>query len=294
MTRRREPSRARAPARPFRYGPRHARARRPPLHAPTTSGPGSADGTGAGRHHRLRPGRARRRRLRRPTRRSAPASTSGGVLGEVESTKSVSEIYAPVAGEVVAVNTRSGRRSRAPQHRPLRGRVDQRDRPRRRRDALDALLDAARYTALDLRVVLDVGRTRGDGLAWTACSATTAGIATRPTPISARRAARVLDRAAVGHHRHAAPGRRPGRGRRRGAQRDAARPPERRRAPGGEAGPERRHPLRSRDRCHPGRPPPRERHLPRRHHRVAPPRRVHQEPRRATPCATWARSTAPT
>ena len=29
----------------------------------------------------------------------------GGVLGEVESTKSVSEIYAPVAGEVVAVNT---------------------------------------------------------------------------------------------------------------------------------------------------------------------------------------------
>jgi glycine cleavage system H protein len=30
--------------------------------------------------------------------------TEGGVLGEVESTKSVSEIYAPVAGEVVAVN----------------------------------------------------------------------------------------------------------------------------------------------------------------------------------------------
>ena len=29
---------------------------------------------------------------------------SGAVLGEVESTKSVSEIYAPVAGEVVAVN----------------------------------------------------------------------------------------------------------------------------------------------------------------------------------------------
>ncbi len=29
----------------------------------------------------------------------------GGLIGEVESTKSVSEIYAPVAGEVVAVNT---------------------------------------------------------------------------------------------------------------------------------------------------------------------------------------------
>jgi glycine cleavage system H protein len=30
---------------------------------------------------------------------------TGGLLGEVESTKSVSEIYAPVAGEVVAVNS---------------------------------------------------------------------------------------------------------------------------------------------------------------------------------------------
>ncbi|HUC36432.1 MAG TPA: glycine cleavage system protein GcvH [Acidimicrobiales bacterium] len=30
---------------------------------------------------------------------------AGGVLGEVESTKSVSEIYAPVAGEVSAVNS---------------------------------------------------------------------------------------------------------------------------------------------------------------------------------------------
>ncbi len=29
---------------------------------------------------------------------------AGGLLGEVESTKSVSEIYAPVAGEVVSVN----------------------------------------------------------------------------------------------------------------------------------------------------------------------------------------------
>ena len=32
------------------------------------------------------------------------AVDAGAVLGEVESTKSVSEIYAPVAGEVVAVN----------------------------------------------------------------------------------------------------------------------------------------------------------------------------------------------
>jgi glycine cleavage system H protein len=33
------------------------------------------------------------------------AVEAGGLLGEVESTKSVSEIYAPVAGEVIAVNT---------------------------------------------------------------------------------------------------------------------------------------------------------------------------------------------
>lgn len=37
---------------------------------------------------------------------------SGGLIGEVESTKSVSEIYAPVAGEVVAVN---GALSEAPE-----------------------------------------------------------------------------------------------------------------------------------------------------------------------------------
>ena len=30
---------------------------------------------------------------------------AGGLIGEVESTKSVSEIYAPVAGEVVSANT---------------------------------------------------------------------------------------------------------------------------------------------------------------------------------------------
>jgi glycine cleavage system H protein len=33
------------------------------------------------------------------------AIEAGGVLGEVESTKSVSEIYAPVGGEVVSVNS---------------------------------------------------------------------------------------------------------------------------------------------------------------------------------------------
>jgi len=33
------------------------------------------------------------------------AVEAGGLIGEVESTKSVSEIYAPIAGEIVAVNT---------------------------------------------------------------------------------------------------------------------------------------------------------------------------------------------
>ena len=36
--------------------------------------------------------------------RSAASVTVGGVIGEVESTKSVSEIYAPVAGTISAVN----------------------------------------------------------------------------------------------------------------------------------------------------------------------------------------------
>ena len=49
---------------------------------------------------------------------------AGGLLGEVESTKSVSEIYAPVAGQVVAVNTALDRRPRDPQRRPVRGGVD--------------------------------------------------------------------------------------------------------------------------------------------------------------------------
>jgi glycine cleavage system H protein len=71
----------------------------------------------------------------------------GGVLGEVESTKSVSEIYAPVAGEVVAVN---GALTDAPEllnsdpyGEGWIGEIVPTD-----AGALDALLDAARYTAL--------------------------------------------------------------------------------------------------------------------------------------------------
>jgi len=73
--------------------------------------------------------------------------TAGGSLGEVESTKSVSDVYAPVAGVIVEVNGELG------------------DAPQRLNDdpygdgwicviepadaaALDALLDAAAYAAL--------------------------------------------------------------------------------------------------------------------------------------------------
>ena len=41
------------------------------------------------------------------------AVNRGGELGEVESTKSVSQVYAPVSGTVVEVNSRARRRSRS-------------------------------------------------------------------------------------------------------------------------------------------------------------------------------------
>ena len=56
-----------------------------------------------GRHHRLRAAAARRRRVRRAAggRREAEAGQS---FGTIESVKAVSELYAPVSGEVVEVN----------------------------------------------------------------------------------------------------------------------------------------------------------------------------------------------
>jgi glycine cleavage system H protein len=72
---------------------------------------------------------------------------AGGVLGEVESTKSVSEIYAPVAGEVVARND-------ALEARPELINTDAYGdgwivviRPAAA-DAIDGLLDAAAYDGL--------------------------------------------------------------------------------------------------------------------------------------------------
>jgi glycine cleavage system H protein len=71
----------------------------------------------------------------------------GGVLGEVESTKSVSEIYAPIAGEVVAVNTALADSPELLNTDPY-GAGWMSEIVPADADALDALLDAARYTAL--------------------------------------------------------------------------------------------------------------------------------------------------
>ena len=71
----------------------------------------------------------------------------GGVLGEVESTKSVSEIYAPVAGEVVAVNTALTDSPELLNTDPYGAGWISELVPTDA-GALDALLDAARYTAL--------------------------------------------------------------------------------------------------------------------------------------------------
>ncbi len=76
--------------------------------------------------------------------------TPGTAIGEVESTKSVSDVYAPVAGTVVAVNDVAGRRAGDDQRRPLRRRLAGRDQRRHGTagDPTGDLLDAAAYQAL--------------------------------------------------------------------------------------------------------------------------------------------------
>ena len=56
--------------------------------------------------------------------------TAGEPCGEVESTKSVSDIYAPVSGTVAAAQRGPGRDARAGQLRPLRRGLDVRGRGR--------------------------------------------------------------------------------------------------------------------------------------------------------------------
>jgi glycine cleavage system H protein len=71
----------------------------------------------------------------------------GAVLGEVESTKSVSEIYAPVAGEVVAVNSALADAPEMLNSDPY-GEGWICEISPSEADAADRLLDAAAYSAL--------------------------------------------------------------------------------------------------------------------------------------------------
>ncbi|MDA8274926.1 MAG: glycine cleavage system protein GcvH [Actinomycetota bacterium] len=71
----------------------------------------------------------------------------GGTLGEIESTKSVSEVYAPVAGEVVAVNASLAARPELLNSDPYGDGWICELRPADP-SAADGLLDAAAYRAL--------------------------------------------------------------------------------------------------------------------------------------------------
>ena len=115
--------------------------------------------TGAGRHHPLRAGRARRHRLRPAARARARRCRPASSFGEVESTKSVSEIYAPVTGTVVARNDAARRRARADQHRPVRRGLAGGDRRRPTRRRSTDLLDARGYRRAD-RARADAARVR--------------------------------------------------------------------------------------------------------------------------------------
>ena len=68
-------------------------------------------------------------------------------FGVVESVKAVSDLFAPVSGEVDRVNDELGAQPGARQQRPVRRRLDDPG-PRRRAGQLDGLLDAEAYDAL--------------------------------------------------------------------------------------------------------------------------------------------------
>ena len=63
----------------------------------------------------------------------------------VESVKAASEVYAPVAGEVVEVNERAGRRTRARSTRTRRARAGSPSCKLADKGELDALMDEAAY-----------------------------------------------------------------------------------------------------------------------------------------------------
>ena len=71
----------------------------------------------------------------------------GDSFGEIESVKSVSELYAPVSGEIVEVNDVAGRHAGDRQRRASRRRLDGQGQGRRRRRARRAHDVAEEYDA---------------------------------------------------------------------------------------------------------------------------------------------------
>ena len=137
----------------YRTGPRRKESRWPTRATPTTcsttpstTGPGSTGDIADLRHHLVRPGRARRGRLLRPARRSARRSTQDESYAEVESVKAVSDVIAPLSGEIVEVNEALGDTPEAINDDPYgEGWMVKVRLSRPVRDA-SALLDAAAYS----------------------------------------------------------------------------------------------------------------------------------------------------
>ena len=97
---------------------------------------------GDARHHLVRAGRARRARPLRAARRSARRSRRTTSYGEVESVKAVSDLIAPLSGEVLEVNAEGRRRARDGERGPLRRGLARPRSGSRDPAEVDALLDA--------------------------------------------------------------------------------------------------------------------------------------------------------
>ena len=106
--------------------------------------------------------------------------SAGDTFGEVESTKSVSEIYAPVAGTVVEVNLDLESSPELVNSDPYGNGWIAPHRTVTTRGSVDGLLDAAAYRQL---TEAERGPVEAEGVACPVCS-----VSTRPRPTSARRA----------------------------------------------------------------------------------------------------------
>ena len=76
--------------------------------------------------------------------------TKDGSYAEVESVKAVSDVFAPLSGEIVEVNEGAGRHPGEDQRGPLRGRLDGQGRALATRREVDALLDVGRLQGVAL------------------------------------------------------------------------------------------------------------------------------------------------